>query len=58
MLFWLGAIFQRGRRFCKIVTPKRRINSSVVAVLVKRPHITHLTLIVKILTRLIAKPTD
>jgi hypothetical protein len=35
---WLGARFHRGRKFCKMVTPNLRINSSGDAVLVNRPH--------------------
>ena len=43
--FWLGVTFHRGRRFCVIVTPNRRINSSGVAVLVNRPHMVSSVLI-------------
>ncbi|MDC1382629.1 hypothetical protein N8500_04015 [Candidatus Puniceispirillum sp.] len=38
MAFWLGATFHRGDKFCVTATPNRLINSSGVAVLVKRPH--------------------
>ena len=36
--FWLGAISHCRRTFCVTATPNRLINSSVVAVLVQRPH--------------------
>ena len=35
---WLGATFHLGRMFFSMETPKSRISSSGVAVLVKRPH--------------------